>query len=924
MKKIRFLWAAILGVFLGFAGRGDCMSVPLRVNNPTPSIIRSAEPVTSGVPLPESAQIVDAAALTVLGPDGQIKPAQFRVLARWHGLPTDATKPIKWVLVDFQADLHSEEATYVLTDQKGNKLPAMPVRVSSNDRSLMVDTGVARFVIGKTSFSFFDQVFVRKDRSRQMEPVLIQEGQGGLILKDAAGKIFDSLQDPPETVEVEERGPMKAVVRIRGVFKAADGEYFAPPLKNSPKYPRFSQPYTNSFFYYQCRLSFYAGKSYVRVVLTMENNGANGRTNPEQSYAPVQAVVFDQLEAVLRVNSATQAVIKTQDLSVPLQASDHFALLQDWRENLTDPQKGTREPVFEEGPYYEVRVNGESRKTGDRHPGWFRLETSDGRAVSVALLHFWENYPKKIAASPGELRLGLWPEEGYYPHCRSADFPEASFDLYCRQAGRDPNLYLFDAGRYKTHEFILDFGFSGEGTSAEDLASRLRYPLMAMASPQWFVASQAFGMIAPESLGHGDAELTEAMDRYNRLQLALVNPEVSQNGWTLAKLKTQNPPHWNYNHQDRFFGWMHFGDLLWAGQVPSALHYDWCLGMTLNYIRTGSYAFFEGAREMCRHRYDIDQYHGEREDTQGNHKWINHMAFYETDGHADPTISSYMPSRVAGPSHTWNSGLVLWSLLTGDPNAWEAAREVGQAAMNRFGSGGLKDASRPACAAEETRSETWPMLNLIQLYRVTGDPEQLRVARDIAKNRLLYREQKAGGQGYFGMGNNCDALVSGQQYNTMYSYALEPIVQVHSETQDPDIGALIGRMADFMKDKYLFGGDFNAAGLYRPLQSLYVWVESDPQGIQSGKTGEPVKDTFNGDLFAYAYLITKNKEYLQWARHSFRDAMFYYTVKGSTYVDPQYRAKVSFIDEMFAGTETKVHGWLGRTNHIYLYIEGLQ
>ncbi len=216
------------------------------------------------------------------------------------------------------------------------------------------------------------------------------------------------------------------------------------------------------------------------------------------------------------------------------------------------------------------------------------------------------------------------------------------------------------------------------------------------------------------------------------------------------------------------------------------------------------------------------------------------------------------------------------------------------------------------------------MLNLIHLYRASGDPVSLQLALAIAKNRILFRERKAGGHGYFGMGNNCDALDATRQYNTMYSYALEPIIQVHRETSDPELGALIVRMADFMKDKYLFGGDKNTAGFYRPLQSLYVWIESDPEGVQSGKTGQPVKDTFNADIFAYAYLITKDIEYLKWARHSFRDTMFYYTVKGSTYIDPLYRAKLSFIDEMFAGTETKVHGWLGRTNHTYLFIESRQ
>lgn len=898
------------------------LNIPLTVTNPSQDLDRVSEPVSTGVPLPESSQIEDVAALGLRTAEGHPVPVQFRVLARWHGTPEDQSKPIKWVLVDFQADVPAGgRTTYFLVDEGPPAPGDNQVRVESSESHIIVDTGQAQFTIDRRFFNFFDSVSLKNADLGRPITVLEQMGKGGLELTDSDGKLFDSLTQPPEVIEIEERGPLRTVVRVRGVFRSPTGDYFAPSVHKSAEYPRFDQPYDKSYVYYDCRMHFYAGKSFARIVMTIENNGANARTNPEQYYAPVQAVVFDELEAVFSRPNIGNFDFWTEDLHEYLQAGETVSVFQDWRENLENPAKGTLEPTFAQGPYYEVDRNGAVVSMGATHSGWIHVADSRGITLGLSILHFWQNFPKKIQVSDHELRLGLWPQEGYYPYCRSEDFPDPKFDLYCRQAGYTPNLYLLDAGRHKTHEFIVSFDMNSPPLTTEMLASSLREPLMALAPPSWYAETKALGLLGFKTIDHHDETIREAIDRFDRLQRALVDVDASDNGWTIEVLRTTPNPHWSYSYQNRFFGWMHFGDLLWSGQAPSALHYDWCLGMTLNYMRTGLRGFFDAAQEMCRHRYDIDQYHGERTDTQSNHKWINHMAFYETDAHADPTVSSYMPSRVAGPSHTWNGGLLIWYLLTGDRKAFEAAQEVGQAALNRYGPEGLHDATKKWCAAEEIRAETWPMLNLIHLYRVTGDPNHLQVAYNIAKNRILYREQQAGSQGYFGMGNNCDAIVTGQQYNTMYSYALDPIIQIHYETQDDDLRELILRMADFMKDKYLFGGDVNAEGFYRPLQSLYLWDEEDPDGSKSGGKGEVVKDTFNGDLFAYAYKLSGDPEYLEWARKSFKDTAFYYTVAGSTYINPAYRARISFIDGMFAGTESKVHGWLGRTNQVYLNLE---
>lgn len=899
------------------------LTVPLSIENSRAEDARVQEPVTSGIPLPEDAGISDVSALAILNAQGQVVPAQFTVLARWKGLVSDTSKPIKWTLVDFQADVPAGAgAAYTLSTAGQNIPPPAPVTIQENRNDYLVNTGPATFRISKKHFNLFDEVKLTSPAGSLPTILVSQAGRGGIELRDAQGRLYTSLFQAPELITIEEAGPMRAVVRVRGVLKNADGSFFAPSVNRSRAYPRFSQPYAHSFVFYDCRIHFYAGKSYVRVMLTLENNGSNGRTNPEQRFAPIQAVLFDSLELVLNLNEFDNPAAFTHDAQATLQANDSLTLSQNWRENLEDQVPGTLEPLFAKGIYYQTKHSGQLLSTGSTSPGWLQLQTPDSRSIGLAMRHFWQNFPKKLTASPDQLRIGLWPEEGYYPYCRSEDFPEPEFDLYCRRAGRNAGVYLFDAGRHKTHEFILDFSMDTDVARMRSLSAEVESPLMALAEPAWYAESKALGLIAPAGMRHPDQELDEALQRFERHLRAIVNVRYADNEWSIHTLKTANPPHWAYSMQHRYFGWMNFGDLLWSNQIPSALHYDWPWSMLLHYLRTGERYFFDTGLEMARHRYDIDQYHGERMDSRDDHKWINHMAFYETDKHADPSIGRNNPARVSMHSHTWNGGLVLYYLLTGDRRAWGAALANGRAALNHFGREGLSDARRPRCAGAEIRHETWAILNLVNLYRVSGDPELLRVARDIAVNMVLYREQQAGGLGLFGEGN-CPNLDNTRQSSVMYAYALEPLIQIHHETQEPQLGELILRMADFMKGPYLFGGDFNAAGLYRPLQSLYEWKANDPEGIAGNEGGEPVRGTFNADLFAYAYLLSGRPEYLDWARRSFRDAIFYYTSGGSRYLDPNSRSRLSFIDGMFSGSQTKVHGWLARTNQVYLHVEWL-
>src|SRR5581483_2695728 len=86
----------------------------LSVQNTEP-FARAAEPVTSGIPLPQSLGLLGTSQLRILDGAGRDVPAQFAVLARWNGAPQDAALPIKWLQIHFAADVPaSATATYTL------------------------------------------------------------------------------------------------------------------------------------------------------------------------------------------------------------------------------------------------------------------------------------------------------------------------------------------------------------------------------------------------------------------------------------------------------------------------------------------------------------------------------------------------------------------------------------------------------------------------------------------------------------------------------------------------------------------------------------------------------------------------------------------------------------------------------------------
>jgi hypothetical protein len=112
--------------------------VPLSVTDRSGSI-RSEEGITTGVPIPQAANITDVRKLMVTRAAGGscaggiTIDSMLHVVARWNGAPNDAKKPIKWIWVELTGDVPANgRSTYCLADRLGADPGTTAVKVTED------------------------------------------------------------------------------------------------------------------------------------------------------------------------------------------------------------------------------------------------------------------------------------------------------------------------------------------------------------------------------------------------------------------------------------------------------------------------------------------------------------------------------------------------------------------------------------------------------------------------------------------------------------------------------------------------------------------------------------------------------------------------------------------------------------------------
>ncbi len=1000
-------------------GGGDRLDVPITVTAQN-GVSRSGEPVSLGIPLPESLNIVNPGDLGIQDSRGRWIPAQFAVLSRWGGAP-DSTGPLKWVLADFQADVQSGRgATYHLRTgapatgpseltvrtmsgrlvvstgkiafemvpggtallENVRRLPASGASESVLAGSLSPELAVAAIIMvgrmaskgdrvlpvssvnglsvgdsieiqhptvaqvalpreGKDFADRFPLANRRGGRFLRITPypsagrypggakVTVAEGapneetvtvsgvnpdfnilslsaplrfdhqayettltsrssfakiarildahriavesafdqdewMGGLVMRkgvNGAPLVFR-----PKVTEgpvIEEAGPVKVTIRVRGRFEEQEG-----------------RPLMGGEVEFTARITAYAGTEYLKLTFTLENNGPYGFDSDEAGdNNPIASWLFlRHLTLHLPVPLTAPITALTESPVNRASVSQEISLFQEHR--LTGRiEKGNF--------FFRVTQDGKAKEHAGRLSGW--LDVSDrSRGITVAVRDFWQNYPKELSYRGGRLSIGLWPAGSHYPDAFPGEMLASRF-----------GYYAFEGGRHKTHEIYLRFhGAPSEGPSAADFARSASVPLIAVIPGSWYAASKALGMLAPARMPLADQKIAEAVARYEKFHRAFVHADQAEDPRVTIHMVREKDPSARY-YGEELYGWMNFGDLPWE-EGYSSLHYDWPYGVLLQFIRTGDPAFFVLGREMALHRIDIDHIHGNK-GHRGKNPWKSqYLQRYETDFHGNAFAER------PRDAHTWSGGMALYYLLTGDRHGLEATLEVAEAAREYWK---WVLTTKTPMAFHEIRRQGWSLLNLLHAYRITGDRRDLEMATALFRNSLLHLEQLSGGKGYWAHEGD---ITHARPVET--AFVLDPLIQLHHETKDAEILALLQRVADWSRQEIILGGD-TKGGNYRPLGIPYVWRQGQPPG-----GAEPVRNLFFADLFAYLHLQSGAPEHLTTARRLFRDAAFWFTY-GDEYVWPSARSPVSYTVKRFNRTETKIGAWFAKYPQTYLYAE---
>ena len=637
---------------------------------------RVAGPVTSGVPLPESADILDPDSLRLVDGAGRAVPAQMTALARWGGAPDDDSRPIRWLLLDFQADVQAGGTASFRLERGGDSPPFPRLELREEAGDLVVDTGAAEW------------------RLRRGDGAVTVSPPGAVVhgaARGADGTEFSTTG--PVQISVELDGPMRASVEVTGSYRTPTGEDLVD---------------------FTSRWWFYAGRPYARLFHTVENNtpcsirpddgqphcyhiGSPG----DREIADLSLVVESGISGAPAYELGGQAAPVSGPLTGDLlleqdssggDAWDLYATLTDWHGDPLDARPRMQAYTTFRG--YRTTLGGAVLDAADRAPGWITV-SGDSESFGLRLRHFWQKFPKALRASAdGTLEAGLFPDE----------FGPADYSFTLR------------AGEHVTHEAWL-------GPAGDLPASALH----AAAPSAWYVASGALGPTAdvdrqawPEHEDLVDHQLDTApgyrdwFDWFPNLPTAVDSLD--------------------------FYGIFDFGDLPidYEGYLvsPINLKYHMDHGMWQQWARGGDARWFALAEAASRHVADIDVLHTLHQPRHWSDGIMFGHSYHDEPGFTNPhrNEGGNHPDTMFGVP-----GLLALYYLTGYEKGLEAAVEVADCIEYRLrndehlcpwfadcnGEGwglaeGLYDSgSRPAANALRILNDA---------YRATADPRYLEVA----------------------------------------------------------------------------------------------------------------------------------------------------------------------------------------------------
>ena len=320
-------------------------------------------PLTTGIPFAKGALGPDTP-VAICDETGQALPLQTSVME------THDDGSVRWMLLDFQADLPSLEVSKH-TLKLGQKSPEPPasqrIEAKEDGDSLIVDNGLLKIELQRSKCTPLRQVWYNG------QAISGDESSGGIkfAITDAQGNKYTAANETDVQFEIEEPGPMRMLVRWEGTHRDKQGK---------------------GLFDFLVRLTVYAGQPFVRIDHVFTN-----RLDPE--FTDIESI-----QARLPINAGDKAVYQISDNNIS-EGRDYF----DAKEPLRLMQDELRHFQICDSSSKVLRDVAPLRAGWRYAKGWVDVSGAE-RGVMVAAKNFWQNFPKAIAADNDSITYELLPK----------------------------------------------------------------------------------------------------------------------------------------------------------------------------------------------------------------------------------------------------------------------------------------------------------------------------------------------------------------------------------------------------------------------------------------------------------------------------------------------------------------------------------
>jgi hypothetical protein len=641
--------------------------------------VRRPEPVTFGLPFPQGT-LPTPDRLLLRGSDGKPLPLQTRLLDRW---PDGSAR---WVLLDFDAaDDPQANPPQLEIAETPVRLPlASRIVVSRVDRAVVVDTGGFTFRLNSGGLAHFEVATAAAGPAPDAT-------SGDLLVADESGI---SCQFEIDRLDIEETGPIRAVVRAEGIVRRASGQRLVDAVG---------------------RYEFFAGRSIVRCAVSVSNPRGAHHDGGYWELGDSGSIYLRDVSFrfQLRPGASATRTFCSPEVGHPLREVDTpLDLYQDssggenWN-SVNHVNRHGNVPLQFRG--YRL-TTGASATSGLRATPVVALQAGS-RAIVVAMEHFWQNHPKAIETTTDSVLIRLFP----------------------RHFG---DVHELQGGERKTHTFFV--GFDSAALTEEALAW-FRDPVVAGAEPAWYCESGAI------------RHLTTAAGDPSRDHVVLVNQAVE--GETSFERKREIVDEYGWRHFGDIYADHESAFNRTGGLRVSHYNnqYDAIAGMACQYLKSGDLRWWAAFTELAAHVADIDVYHTDEDKSAYTRGYFWHTTHYVDAGRS--THRGYPRAEGVtggGPSsqHNYATGFMLHYFLTGAPTSRDTALDLARWVVNMedgrktplrwltSGDTGLSTATGSELYAGPSRGSGNSLRTLVNAFNLTGDATWLRHAERVIRRSI--------------------------------------------------------------------------------------------------------------------------------------------------------------------------------------------